>query len=645
MQNEASDRFLAYQKEVEEEKRLNKEMKKQNLEFLKNQMENDLKRREEEKLKIKQEDQKYIENVVNRNSELSQKQSLLKQIVKEEIIQEYEALNKKAEERESAAKLKIQELSKILIPNQKVHNQKDSSNVSTIDANKSVFEMSEKINDMKKVKSETQEKDNSITMIELNRSKVEIDKSIEIENSNKMNVNVKINEEKSANHTINNRHNPDEKKNSSVIYLKNGKHPLETSTVDSGETNEYESKMNILKKKNLHGHSSDSLIQDIIYNRKETIKDNNENENKLPPKGKEIDITYKNQHNRKSKNAKFHTEVILDEPETEINKDQKLRNERFLFFSQKDSRVDSIVFDDIIKPYETNINFLFELPVNTSLMNLKSIQTVYFKINLVDEFMANSNYTFKKVSEASFEQYKKDYNFENDESNFLLNQGHICSFNYIEIDDILNRILFKPIQIQSELVNKCLINYFLFDLNLENHLEAIRKYFLFENGEFAQVLVDQLSESLFSVDYTGNKGLNSELIKPKSQFKNLLNPIYVYEALNKAVSQVKNCKYIDKLSIFINNSSLNSNDDSRKNDDLLMLLNCLELKYKVDFPLNLVINQKSIAGYNKLFTFLLQIKFVMHSNKNIWYTLKKIGIKLFYMYRCLNYETNFNQIF
>ena len=56
-----------------------------------------------------------------------------------------------------------------------------------------------------------------------------------------------------------------------------------------------------------------------------------------------------------------------------------------------------------------------------------------------------------------------------------------------------------------------------------------------------------------------------------------------------------------------------------------MFLNCFEFKYTVGFPLNLIINKNNLAVYNKIFAFLLQIKFVLTATTNIWHTLKKIG--------------------
>ena len=617
MQHKANDRFLKYQKEVEEQKRLNNEKKRQTLDLLKEQMENDLKKREEEKLKIKQEDRNYMENIVNRNFEMSQKQDLLKEIVKKELINEYESLTKKAEDRESAAKLKIQELSKILSPNPKAI---DSLNNLIVNETQIVLKTNEKNNDLGIIEADyTPEKFRK----QLMKSNLPENNNF-TDNSNPIN----INDNKSIEHVSSNKSDSNNRLNIRPIDIEksleeNNSTQLKKIYKDKNKYNVISDKTQIeppvtnfnSKNVNQHGHSSISQIQDIIYNWNETSIDNIKNENQKIRKNE----GYNTNHSKRKSN-----DVLLIDLENEINKDQVLRNERFSFFSQKDSRVDSIRFDDIIKPYEININFLFELPVNSGLMNFQSIKSVYFNINLVDEFIANSNFAYKNTSESSFCHNETDFISESEESNTLLNKGDSYSFNYIEIDDILNRILYKPIQIQSELVNKCLINHFLFDLNIEDHLEAIRRYFLFENGEFAQVLVDQLSDNIFSIDCIGNTNLNSESFSTKLQLRNLLNPIYVYEAFNKAMSQIKNCKYVDNLTIFIDNSSLKKNEPYY-NDDILMCLNCIELKYTVEFPLNLVINQKNIQKYNKLFKFLLQIKFVMHSNKNIWYNLKKNG--------------------
>ena len=283
------------------------------------------------------------------------------------------------------------------------------------------------------------------------------------------------------------------------------------------------------KEKNSHGHSSDSQMQNIIYNWNRAIEYEPAESlvsHKMTNREKVSNFETKKNFDQKITNKKSLSKTRFNhddgnhaamDSENEFEKSERFKSERFLFFSQKDTRIDYITFDDIIKPYETDINQLFEQAITSSLMSIELIQMVNYNNYLMDEFIENSNYKYKEnpAKHSKYELFlrpntKTECYIESEQTSYHFVQKSVYSYNYIEIDDILKRILFKPIQLQSDLVNKCLVNYFLFDLNLEEHLEVLRKYFLFENGDFAQFFVDQLVESLFSLDLFGNEIVTSQ---------------------------------------------------------------------------------------------------------------------------------------
>lgn len=134
----------------------------------------------------------------------------------------------------------------------------------------------------------------------------------------------------------------------------------------------------------------------------------------------------------------------------------------------------------------------------------------------------------------------------------------LYSHNYLELEEMINRILYKPIRVQLELVNQSVISYFLFDLKLDAHLSAIREYMLFENGTFSQCLVDEVFASFSS--------------RPSSY----LSPAHLNDALNKAVSQVaKTSPHVVNLGIRIVPVSKQNDADTHvfiRNLDRIQLL-------------------------------------------------------------------------
>jgi len=354
-----------------------------------------------------------------------------------------------------------------------------------------------------------------------------------------------------------------------IKLIENRHHSIETS--NESIDNELKKRIELFKLKNIHGHASNSQI----------FKD-------LPEKNNEED---KNQ----------------------LDIDAKIRLEKFAKFTNQENRIESIDFESIIQPYKTDFNFQNNLIINNSLLGNEMI----FDNELKDKRLLNDNLIENEASS----------------SNLLL-----FSYNYINIEEILNRLLYKPIQIQNELVNKCLMNHFFLELKLEQHLIALRHYMLFESSEFAHTFISELCDKILFTSYSFNN-LN----------RNLLNPIYVNEALDKAISSVnKNCKYVERFSIRIDfnkekarqNCAKHESENNNNNDDfsnfsvnyqkqILIFLSCLELKYKLEWPLNLIITDKCMRNYNLLFEFLLQIKLVLVALNNIWNALKSFGKYIF----------------
>nr|XP_006122684.1 gamma-tubulin complex component 6 [Pelodiscus sinensis] len=171
---------------------------------------------------------------------------------------------------------------------------------------------------------------------------------------------------------------------------------------------------------------------------------------------------------------------------------------------------------------------------------------------------------------------------------------------------LMKHSITAPLVSHVSLVNKAIVDYYFVELNIEKHFEALRHFLLMEDGEFAQSLSDLLFEKLGSGQTPGE----------------LLNPLVLNSILNKALqyslhgdTQLASnlsfaLKYLPE--IFKPNAP-----DA---------LNCLELRYKVDWPLNIVITESCMNKYNKIFSFLLQLKHMVWTLKDIWFHLKRTAL-------------------
>ncbi|XP_029473252.1 gamma-tubulin complex component 6 [Rhinatrema bivittatum] len=163
-----------------------------------------------------------------------------------------------------------------------------------------------------------------------------------------------------------------------------------------------------------------------------------------------------------------------------------------------------------------------------------------------------------------------------------------------------------PLVSHVSLVNKAIVDYYVVELKMEKHFEALRHFLLMEDGEFAQSLSDLLFDKLGLGQTPGE----------------LLNPLVLNSILNKALQY-----------------SLHGDSQLASNLSFALrylpevfkpnapdALSCLELRYKVDWPLNIVITESCMNKYSKIFSFLLQLKHMVWTLKDVWFHLKRSAL-------------------
>ncbi|NP_001102218.2 gamma-tubulin complex component 6 [Rattus norvegicus] len=171
---------------------------------------------------------------------------------------------------------------------------------------------------------------------------------------------------------------------------------------------------------------------------------------------------------------------------------------------------------------------------------------------------------------------------------------------------LMKRSLMAPLAAHVSLVNKAAVDYFFVELHLETHFEALRHFLLMEDGEFAQSLSDLLFEKLGAGQTPGE----------------LLNPLVLNSILSKALqySLHGDTPHATNLSFALKYLpevfAPNAPD----------VLSCLELRYKVDWPLNIVITESCLNKYSGIFSFLLQLKLMMWTLKDICFHLKRTAL-------------------
>ncbi|EDO39038.1 predicted protein [Nematostella vectensis] len=171
---------------------------------------------------------------------------------------------------------------------------------------------------------------------------------------------------------------------------------------------------------------------------------------------------------------------------------------------------------------------------------------------------------------------------------------------------LLQRSVTAPLIAQITLVNKAVVEYFIEELQVQRHFDVFRKFLFMEDGEFSLSLSDQLCEKLSS-------GVSPrELCSPT-----VMNAIVSHALQLSVFADASGFEQELAFALKWMPDMLNAND--------IAALDFLELRYKVEWPVNIVITENSIIKYNKIFSFMLRLKRVSWVLRDIWFHLKHIA--------------------
>nr|XP_061813108.1 gamma-tubulin complex component 6-like [Nerophis lumbriciformis] len=176
----------------------------------------------------------------------------------------------------------------------------------------------------------------------------------------------------------------------------------------------------------------------------------------------------------------------------------------------------------------------------------------------------------------------------------------------VSLPVLIKHSVTAPLITHVSLVNKAVVDYFFVELGVERHFEALRHFLLMEDGEFAQSLSDRLFEKLGSGQTPGE----------------LLTPLVLNSILSKALQYSLHGDTPLAANFTFALRFLPETFHPHAPDSL----NCLELRYKVDWPLNIIMTDSCLNKYNRLFSFQLQLKHMLWSLRDVWFHLKRTAL-------------------
>lgn len=167
----------------------------------------------------------------------------------------------------------------------------------------------------------------------------------------------------------------------------------------------------------------------------------------------------------------------------------------------------------------------------------------------------------------------------------------------------VQRSLLLPIRTQCQMVNRSLMTLLTGpDHRFMQHLEALRQYLFLDNGAFSHSLVSNIGRRLGHITH-----IHQLINIPSMNFilQSALNAIHADEYHASRLSF-----YIKEATGTISNSQLEA-------------LECFTLRYRVGWPLNLILTEEVMDDYSQIFSFVLQLRLAAWALEDVYINLMR----------------------
>lgn len=172
----------------------------------------------------------------------------------------------------------------------------------------------------------------------------------------------------------------------------------------------------------------------------------------------------------------------------------------------------------------------------------------------------------------------------------------------LSLSFFVQRSLLLPIRTQCQIVNRSLMALLIGpEHRFMQHLEALRQYLFLDNGPFSHSLVNSIGRRLGHLTHI------TQLINiPSMNFilQSALNAVHADEYHASRLSF-----YIKEATGAVSNSQLEA-------------LECFTLRYRVGWPLNLILTEEVMDDYSQIFSFVLQLRLAAWALEDVYIHLK-----------------------
>ncbi|KAL2610928.1 hypothetical protein R1flu_022620 [Riccia fluitans] len=221
---------------------------------------------------------------------------------------------------------------------------------------------------------------------------------------------------------------------------------------------------------------------------------------------------------------------------------------------------------------------------------------------------------FLRASESSYENPVREWS----------DSGAEGDDEEMPLSVVVDKCIIQEILSQYACVSTLTVRLFQEGLGLQDHYQALRRYFFMQQGDWAVYFVAALCQNRWGP--SGNQLRQMEV-----------------QGMLEAALQRSSCegdKYAERLHVWFRSPGLTSSSGAAAQGATKMavapFVDCsrldafdfISLEYRVDWPLTLVLTNESLLLYNMLFSFLLRIKLAVHALGDIWRRLQALDKSL-----------------
>ncbi|XP_058066986.1 gamma-tubulin complex component 6 [Anopheles bellator] len=176
------------------------------------------------------------------------------------------------------------------------------------------------------------------------------------------------------------------------------------------------------------------------------------------------------------------------------------------------------------------------------------------------------------------------------------------SLDPLTVTRFLQYSLVIPLRAHMEIVNNEILKLFLYDLDLLSHFESLRNYFLLMDGEFSSHICDSLFGRLETVRSP------NELLNYQTLHAILDGALYSSNAgMDRNAERLSFivCQVPERFDLYAPNA-----------------VSMLNLSYRVEWPLNLILTPETLEQYTNVFRYLVKVRRISYALENAFELLK-----------------------